>query len=452
MNPRNRAQASGSRNRRVLVVGGRVWGETGPQDADVLIEDGRIAAVGKGLAPRADTDVLDARGLDVLPGFMDIHVHASDRIGRFTLADTWQSAARAALPTGVTTLFGFATQRPGETLLETVARCRRRAVGAGCEVWFHLTPTCWPWPWGEVERLLARGVRTFKLYTTYREAGLCTSYERLAEVMRRLAPLGGRLLVHCEDEAVLATAAVNGADLGDPFTHARQRPPAAEVEAIRRVTELAGSTGCPTHVVHVSTAEGASLVAAARSAGAPVSCETAPHYLVLSDEWLRRDDGHRFLCTPPLRAEAIREALVERVLAGAVDCLATDHCAFRRADKDVGRGDIRAVPNGLPGVGALVPLTYDVLVERHGVAVGAWAALLSAGPARAVGLAGERGTIRPGARGDLVLLARAAQPQPVRASLAPVHDPYSQAASWLSVRWVVHDGRVVVRPAMSNEP
>lgn len=429
-----------------------MWRESGALLADVLIEGGRVAAVEGGLKPRDGDEVIDASGLDVFPGFLDIHVHAGDRIGPYELADSWASAAQLALRNGVTTLFGFVTQQPGETLTEALHRCRARSAGAACEVRFHLTPTRWPWDWSEIETLMGDGFRTFKLYTTYRDAGLFTPYDRLAEAMGQLAPRGGRVLVHCEDEATLAEAARCAVNFRDPFSHALLRPPAAEVAAVRRVVDLAHRTGCPTHVVHVSTAEGASVVAAARAAGAPVSCETAPHYLLLSDDCLRHGDGHRFLCTPPLRGEAVREALVEQVLAGAVDCLATDHCPFRRDDKDAGRGDIRAVPNGLPGVGALVPLTFEALVMRYGMPVARWAAALTCAPARVVGLDGELGVVQPGARGDLVLLARTGPPQPVQASLADVYDPYRGASTSVSVRWVIREGRVVLRPGARHAP
>ncbi len=185
----------------MLIRGGTVWTPTGPQRADVRTDGGRIAEVGT-LAPRADEDVIDAAGLHVLPGMADVHVHADDRIGIRDLADTFETASRLAIRTGVTTIAGFVTQRPGETLVQAVERVLARADGRTfCDVAFHLTPTAWPWDWPEVERLVAAGFSTFKLYTTYREAGLYTDYARLAEVMGRLAALGARLLVHCEDDA-----------------------------------------------------------------------------------------------------------------------------------------------------------------------------------------------------------------------------------------------------------
>ena len=338
-----------------------MWTPDGPCRAEVLIDGGRIAAVTDEV-PRHDTDeVIDAAGMHVVPGFIDVHVHVADRVGSFELADDFASGTEIAVCNGITTLFTFATQRPGETLERCVGRYRERAAGTcHCDVGLHLTPTAWPWDWDAIDRLAAGGVRTIKLYTTYRAAGLFTDWERLGAAMRGLAAMDLGLLLHCEDDDVLAAAATSSAeaDPSEPFSHTIARPAAAEVEAIRRAVDLASRTGCRLHVVHVSSAVGAELIVAARDHGAPVSCESCPQYVLLSDARLRGEGGHRFLCTPPLRSEATRAAMERLVGAGAFDVLATDHCAFRRADKDHCSGDYRSVPNGLPGLGALVPLAY----------------------------------------------------------------------------------------------
>lgn len=427
---------------RLLLRGGTVWNEHGGAPADVRIAEGKIVEMGE-LRPRAGETVLDAGGLDLLPGLIDVHVHAGDRIGSRELADSWASAARAALATGVTTLAGFVTQRPGETLTAAVERCVARAAGAGCEVRFHLTPTVWPWDWDEVTALVGRGFTTFKLYTTYREAGLFSSYERLAGVMAPLAALGARLLVHCEDDALLRDPQEIGADLADPFTHARLRPAAAEVEAVRRVIELAAASGCPTHVVHVSTAAAAELLVAARLRGLPMSCETAPHYLFLNDASLSRPDGHRLLCTPPLRPEGSRERLERLVAAGAFDLLATDHCAFRRVDKDAWSGrDLRTVPGGIAGVGALVPLTFELLA-RHHRPLSQLVRLLAAGPARLLGIFPRKGVLAAGADADLVALEVAGTPRPVVSTLADAWDPWAGRTTTLAVRYALVRGLTV---------
>jgi dihydropyrimidinase len=436
----------------VLVAGGTVWTPAGPRRADVLAEGGRIVRVDDLAGWRGIAEVIDATGLHVVPGFIDVHVHVADRIGRFELADDFATASEIALRNGITTFCTFATQRPGEALAETVARYRSRAEGrCFCNVGLHLTPTARPWDWDAIEGLIAAGCRTIKLYTTYRDAGLLSDWREIEDAMWVLAGIGGRLLLHCEDDGVLGGIDVSALDVTRPETHGLLRPEAAEVEAVRRAVALAERSGCPLHVVHVSTAAAARVIASAR-ARAPVTCETGPQYLLLSDEHLRGRDGSRFLCTPPLRGEATRAAVETLLAAGAIDLLATDHCAFRRADKDNWRDDFRAVPNGLPGLGALVPLAFEVLAERNGLPLGTLVERLSANPARVLGLYPRKGTITIGADADLAVLDPDAPPRPIVSTLADAYDPWSDRHSRLRARHVLLGGRQVVHDGALLEP
>ena len=433
-----------SPKQRLLIAGGTVVAENGAARLDVRIVDESIAAVGR-LSPEQGETVLDATGLFVLPGMLDVHVHIDDRIGECDLADTFATASEVALRTGITTLAGFVTQGSDETLSEAAVRCVARGVGRShCDFSFHLTPTVWPWNWGEVKALVARGFSTFKLYTTYRETGLFTDYGRLAEAMVRLAGLGARLLVHCEDDQTVASAGASRIDPKDARSHAVQRPERAEVIAIRSVLKLAEKTGCQLHVVHVSTVEGATAIADARRVCA-VSCETAPHYLLLDETALAGDDGYRLLCTPPLRPAATRIELDATAATGAFDLFATDHCAFTRADKDRHRDDVRNVPKGLAGIGALVPLIFELLVKRHGLPLAELATRLAANPARLLGLHPRKGTVAVGSDADLVILDPDGPERPVISSLTDCYESYPDRTTTLDVRHVLLRGRPVVR-------
>lgn len=435
----------------VLVAGGRVVTPRGEIEADVRVEGGKIAGVGPLVASPGET-VLDARGCLVLPGVIDVHVHLDDEVGGIPIADDFRTGTEAAVRAGVTTVAAFVTQRPGETLTGAVGRMLARARGRShCHVALHLTPTADRWDWEEIAGLVRGGFTTFKLYTTYPEAGLFTPYDRLEEAMGRLAGLGATLLLHCEDQEVLAGVDGTGLDLGDPASHARLRPERAEITAIARVVDLAERTGCRIHVVHVSTAYGASLVAAARTA-VQASSETAPHYLLLDERALAAYGGHRLLCTPPLRPPEVRAALEAAVADGAVDLLATDHCPFRRADKDVFSGDLRAVPTGLPGVGALLPLAWSLLVERHGWPPARLVQLLSTAPARLLGVEGRKGVIRGGADADLVVLDPEGPERPVVPTLADAYPALPSATTRLAVRHVLLDGAEVVRDGALTDP
>lgn len=447
----DRGPGTGGGDSRVLVAGGTVWAPDGPRRADVLVADGRVAQVGDLSGWQGVAEVVDATGLHVLPGFIDVHVHVADRIGRFELADDFASGSEVAVRNGITSLFAFATQRPGESLAETAVRYRLRAEGhCHCDVGFHLTPTATPWDWEAIERLVAAGWRTFKLYTTYRGAGLFSGWHEIEQAMWVIAGLGGRLLLHCEDDDVLATVDAAGVDISRPFSHTSLRPGSAEVEAVRCAVELAERTLCPLHVVHVSTAAAAELIAGARGR-APVTCETCPQYVLLTEEKLRGRWGYRYLCSPPLRGEASRAGVEAMLVSGAIDLLATDHCAFRRDDKDDWSGDFRAVPSGLPGLGALVPLAYEVLVRRHALPLGELALRLSANPARLVGLYPRKGAIAAGSDADIVVLDPGGPSRPLVSTLADAHDPWNEWKTTLRVRHVLLAGRRVVRDGLLLE-
>jgi dihydropyrimidinase len=436
---------------RLLVRGGTVWTESGPEGLDVLVEGGRVLAL-PSRGEVTDAEIVDADGLEVLPGLFDFHVHVADRIGPYELADDFVSASRAAVLAGVTTLGAFATQRAGETIAETAARYAAKVGNAAlCDVHYHLTPTGEAWDWQAIAELLGLGWRTLKLYTTYRQAGLYTSWERLEEVMQRLAGLGGRLLLHCEDDAILQAQDPAQVDLASARSHTALRPESAEVSAVAHAADLAASTGCALHVVHVSTADAAELIEAARSR-AELTCETGPQYLLLDDSRLAGERGHRSLCSPPLRAAATRCRLERLAVAGAFDLFATDHCPFARADKDRWDRDFRTVPNGVAGLGAMPGLLHELLCARHGLPLGELALRLSTGPARAAGLYPRKGTLRPGSDADLVVVDPRGPRRPLRSSLADTYETYEGLTSSWTVQEVLLGGQRVVSNGAVVEP
>lgn len=433
---------------KTLIKNGTVWLEDRALIADVLVQDGLVAEIGK-VDYRIDgCEIVDAAGLHVLPGFIDIHTHLDDEIGGYRLADDWATGSEMALVNGITTLCGFITQHPGRPLRESAEAALGRAdAGSLCDYAFHLTPvTFGKGDWAYMESLAADGFRTFKFYTTYRQAGLYMGYGDLGIAMQRVSEMGLGVLVHCEDDGILEQARGKITDRPDPFSHALSRPAKAEAEAVERVLAMARSKRCRTHIVHVSTAEAANLVFRARG-DVPITCETCPQYLFLSEDRLKGEEGRRFICSPPLRSEENRRALCGLALSGAFDAYATDHCAFSRRDKDEHNADYAKVPNGLPGIGALVPLIW----ELHGDP-GAMALRLALYPAKVAGLYPGKGAISKGADADLVILGPGVRQKAIRASLSDTYDPYQGMTTGLEVKRVflrgkttVVDGKIIAR-------
>ena len=424
---------------KILVRNGRVALDGSIQSLDVLVADGRIAAVGALEGTSAD-QVIDAAGCYVLPGFIDFHTHVDDQIGPYYLADSYESATRVALENGITTLCTFVTQGSDETLLQAMATARAKAEGRShCDVLWHLTPTTFSAEdIATLRSLQAGGYRTLKLYTTYKSAGIFASYERIEELFRSLAPQGSQFLVHCEDDACIEAVDATGLDLAKAFTNTLLRPEAAEILAIRRVVDLALAHQAALHVVHVSTLEGARYLVANRARG-DLSFETCPQYLFLDESWLAREDGHRWLCSPPLRGN--RAPFLELIRQGAADIIATDHCPFCARDKDSWNGqDLRDVPNGLPGLGSLPHVTWKIWEDDPDRAALGLATQVSLNPARRAGLGDRKGALRPGMDADVVILDPNGPQRPLRSTAADALEAFPGFASSLAFRHVLLRG------------
>lgn len=425
---------------RTLIKNGTVYLEDSSRITDVLVEDGVIASLEKTDYTIDNCQVIDAKDLHVLPGLIDIHTHLDDAIGKYQLADSWTSGSGIAVINGLTTLCTFITQQPGRPLQDSVERALEKAENkAYCDHTFHLTPVSFgKSDWAYIEKLLGERFRTFKFYTTYREAGLFLDYGKLRDVMTRIKNMGAKALVHCEDDAILTAARSKIADPTKAFSHALSRPPEAEREGIKRVLDIVEKTKCPCHIVHVSTAEGAKLISQARQ-DLPVTCETGPQYLFLSDERLKEPDGHRYICSPPLRTESNRIEMQALAQNGAFDVYATDHCAFVRKDKDENRSDFTRVPSGLAGVGALVPLIYELHHDLQ-----ALARHLALNPAKVAGLYPRKGVIRKGADADLVIFDVLGEERPLRSSLSDVYESYPGKTTRLEIKQELLRGEILI--------
>jgi len=393
----------------VLVRGGRVVVADGePVVADVGILDGAIAEIGPELAGGA-ADEVDAAGLLVLPGAVDAHVHLNDpgRAG-------WEGFATgtAALAAGGTTT---AIDMPLNAIPPTLDGASFDAKVTAAAGAAHVDVALWgglvPGDLDRLDELAARGVVGFKAFMS---ASGVAEFEAaddltLVEGMARAAQLGLPVAVHAESDELtgrLARRAVAAGRVG-VRDYLASRPVIAELEAIGRAIAFAAETGCALHVVHVSSGRGVALVAEARARGVDVTCETCPHYLVLDAQDAERL-GAAAKCAPPLRPAAERDALWDRLLAGDVDLVATDHSPSPAALKATG-DDHFAAWGGIPGAQTLLTLLHDAGVVARGLPLGRLAVLTASAPARRFGLPPAKGTLSVGADADLALLDSAAE-------------------------------------------
>jgi dihydropyrimidinase len=430
----------------ILIKNGLVCFEDGIHQSDIYIRDGKISSIGF----QTDADeIIDADGFYVLPGFIDIHTHLDDKIGKYELADTYKSGSEIAVLNGITTLYTFITQGSNETLTDAIKKARSKANGNSfCDYRWHLTPTSFDdKDWKEIYECVEKGFKTFKFYTTYENAGIYSSYESLEKIFEKLKKYNLTYLVHCEDNGIIEKESKNNYDLTKAFSHALLRPKEAEIKAIKKLIIIAKANNIKLHIVHVSTTEGADLINDAKK-DTQITCETAPHYLFLNDEYLKKENGHRWICSPPLRDESNMLAMQKKARDGYFDIYATDHCAFAKKDKDeylsTSSPDIRNVPNGLAGIGALPHLTFKLYSDNLNNAFSEMSRRLSTNPAKIVGLYPKKGTIKIGSDADLAIVDPNGQERNIVSSLSDVYETYPDFKTKLSIKNVFFRGELIV--------
>lgn len=399
---------------RILIRGGTVVGPEGSRRADVLLEEGVIAAVQEDL--EAEEEVFDASGAYVIPGGIDAHTHFDLPVGAARSADDFGSGTLAAACGGTTCVIDFAgagRERPDEALRVWHGKADGRAM---VDYGFHLTCTAVPEGAEEARRhfswMVSQGVTSVKLYMAYPER-LMVDDDTLARAFAAGAATGVRTCVHAEDGWEVERRIVEALDRGDlgPAVIPSVRPPSVEAAAVERAAALADRAGGSVYVVHLSSAAGLSAVRAAQAAGSRVVAETCPQYLFLTEERLRgpEDEAAAFVCAPPLRSDADREALWASVADGTISVAATDHCPFTSADRargTVARQDhwrsFREIPGGLPGVETRVSLFYQGVREGL-LSLERWVDAVAGAPARLFGLDHVKGSVAPGLDADVVI-------------------------------------------------
>ena len=390
----------------LLIRNGRVVTAAGERQADVGVREGKIAAVEPGLQSKA-AKVIDAAGWLVLPGVIDPHTHMGIPIKDTTSADDFASGSEAAACGGVTTIFDFTVQEKGQSLQEALDVRLQKARGR-CSVDYgiHVNVTDAPERWlDQIPELIAAGFRSFKVFSTYREAGMMVTWEQFRRILQQVHAHGGLLLLHAEDNELVEsqTAANLNAGRLAPIFHARSRTAEAEAKAVQQAAEIAGELGARLYIVHLSSRAGLEAGLRAREQGVDILLETCPQYLVLDESKYEQPNGHYFITTPPLRTREDAEALWQALRDGHSDTVGTDHCPFTRAQKEFGGGEFHRTPNGLPGVETLLPLLYTYGVAEGRIALQRMVQVLAKRTAEIFGLADRKGDIHVGADADLLI-------------------------------------------------
>lgn len=390
----------------LLIQNGNVVRPGDVTRADVGVRAGKIVALAPGLRGTA-TRTIDASHKLVFPGFIDAHTHMGIPIKDTRSADDFASGSTAAAFGGVTTILDFTVQRPGQTPREALLERIALAEGAShVDFGIHVNITDRPAEHlAEIPALIAEGFNSFKLFTTYREAGMMSTWPDVSAVMATVAAHGGVVLVHAESNEIIEreTARYIGSGVTAAICHARSRPAEAEAEAIREAGAIARDVGARLYIVHLSSRAGLEAGLAARAQGAQIYLETCPQYLLLDESRYEGQNGHYYITTPALRTRADAEALWEALAAGEIDTVGTDHCPFTRAQKESAGGVFYLTPNGMPGVETLFPLLYTYGVVEGRIALDRLVSVLAENPARIFGIDDRKGAVEIGRDADFTI-------------------------------------------------
>ena len=373
----------------MLLKGGVVVAEGVSRKVDVLVADGKIAAIGESLAADEQTELFDAEGCVVTYGLADVHVHL--REPGYSAKETITTGTRAAARGGVTTVCSMPNLQPAPDAPETIA-VEQQMIDeqAVIEVLPFATISS-----KRAGRELADIEALRPLSVGYSDDGNGIQTEPLMrQAMQRIAAVDGIIAAHCEDDSLLHAGYIHDGEYARQHGH-KGICSESEWGPIKRDVELAQQEGCRYHVCHISTKESVEIIREAKQSCAHISCETAPHYLVLCDENLQEEG--RFKMNPPLRAKEDKAALIEGIKDGTIEVIATDHAPHTAEEKSRG---LKGSMMGIVGIETSFAICYTHLVRKGIITIEKLIELMSENPRRIFRLGGA---MQVGERADIAV-------------------------------------------------
>ena len=385
----------------ILIRGGEVVTADGRRSADIRVIGETVAEIGAGLVARdSDTEEIDARGLLVLPGGIDPHVHLGGN-----RADDYTTGSAAALAGGITTISNFGGVAAGETLVATLERAAPIIrVQSIADVIFHpiisdpATATA-----NTLPALVSAGQTTLKVFMVR------PSFDRnvpgFIATMRAAREAGVLMMMHCEDAAIIQTTAERmvAEGRGSLAFFADARPVSAEVAATERAVALAEASGAPIYIVHLSSERALRVAEEAQARGLPVYVETRPIYLHLTRERFDGATPGLYIGQPPLRERSDLDALWQGIADGTIHVVATDHVAYTREEKLDPAQTVAQHRAGMSNLQVMLPMLYSDGVRSGRITLDRFVEVTSTNPAKLFGLYPRKGTITVGSDADLVL-------------------------------------------------
>jgi len=403
---------------RKLIRSGTLVTATETIKADILVEGETIRAIGPNLEPDG-AEILDATGKLLLPGGVDPHVHLDLPMFGTVSSDDHYTGTKAAAFGGTTTVIDFVSF-DFPTFRESVDAWHKKAEKAAVDYSAHMNLTRFDEKIAaEFSSLREMGITTLKTFTAY-NGRLRIDDGSIFKALRIARDNGMMIMLHAENGDVIDLLVTEALAAGHrtPEWHAKTRPAWGAVESALRAFALSATADAPLYLVHMNAAGEVDMLQYARERGLKVMGETCPQYMFFTEDDLRRPDGAKWICSPPMRTAADNARLWEGVADGTIQTIGTDHCPFfydgtrpilyegkpiAIPGKELGRDDFTKIPNGLPGIQDRLPVLWSTGVRSGRLTANQFVALTSTNPAKIFGLYPRKGALVPRADADLVL-------------------------------------------------
>src|SRR3984893_9415126 len=389
------------RNGEIVSVGSRAH-------ADIYAEHETITRIGKNLEVPPNTEVIDASGKLVFPGFIDPHVHIYLPFMGTSAKDTHETASIAALIGGTTTYIEMCCPNRLDDALAGYEFWKSKAAGnSACDYAFHMSVTKYVKETeSQLREIVSDGTASFKIFLAYKNFFGVDDYE-MYQTLMLAKRLGVIVTAHCENGNLAAKLQDRLVSEGKPGPewHEPSRPESVEAEGTGRFTTFLENTGATGYVVHLSCEKALHTALAAKERGVRVSVEAVLPHLLLDKSYAERPgvEGMKHVMSPPLRAKHNQDVLWNALARGLVDTVGTDHCPFDIEQKLLGADAFTNIPNGIPGIEDRVNLLYSYGVQKGRIDLDRFVNIASTRAAKLFGLYPRKGTIEVGSDADLVV-------------------------------------------------
>ena len=402
----------------IIIKNGTLITASETYQADILVENESITLIGKNLA-HPGAEIIDATGKFITPGGIDPHTHFDLPMFGTVSSDDHYTGHKAAAFGGTTTVMDFVVQEP-QGFKHSVDLWLEKTHKAAIDYSFHMNLTHLDDTIAaDIPNLREMGIRTLKVFTAY-NGRLRLDDGAIFRTLRIARENGMLTMVHCENGDVIEQLIPEALAAGHttPEWHALTRPAWGAIESTLRMCAMSQQADAPVYIVHMNVGGEADMLKYARERGLKVMGETCPPYLFFTIDDMRRKDGAKWICSPPMRSAADNARLWEALKEGTLQTIGTDHCPFfydgtqpinyegRQVaipGKELGRDNFTNIPNGLPGVQDRLPILWTYGVRAGKLSANQFVALTSTNPAKIFGLYPRKGVLVPGADADIVI-------------------------------------------------